>query len=97
MNRQDKIFLKDSIKWAFTGLLLVFAPIFVVFLFTSKTSFPFFDVCIAIAGASSIGGIFGMGAVLLWSSVGDIFRIISKYSIVVAIPKGEDDENQKTT
>lgn len=97
MNRQDKIFLKDSIKWAFTGLLLVFAPIFVIFLFTSKAGFPFFDVCVAIAVASSIGGIFGMGMVLLWSSVGDIFRIISKYNIVVAIPKGEDNENQKTT
>lgn len=97
MNRQDKIFLKDSIKWAFTGLLLVFAPIFVIFLFTSKAGFSFFDVCIAIAVASSIGGMFGMGMVLLWSSVGDIFRIISKYNIVIAIPKGEDNENQKTT
>ncbi|MBQ9915140.1 MAG: hypothetical protein IJO50_03240 [Clostridia bacterium] len=97
MNRQDKIFLIDSIKYAFIGLLLVIAPVFVIFLLTAYTGLPFIDTVIAIAATSSIGGMFCMGAVLLWSSVGDIFRIISKYNIVVAIPKGEDNENQKTT
>ena len=97
MNRQDKIFLKDSIKDAFIGLLLVIAPVFVIFSLTANTGLSFVSTVIAIAVTSSIGGMFGMGAVLLWSSVGDIFRIISKYNIVVAIPKGEDNENQETT
>jgi len=94
MNRQDKIFLKDSVKYAFIGLLLVSVPVFVIFLLTSYTGIKFIDTVVAIGVTSSIGGMCSMGAILLWSSVGNIFRIISKYNIVVAIPKGEDNENQ---
>lgn len=97
MTRKDKMELKNYIgKFFLTGVVLILIVVIVGFIY-ARIDMPLLDFMAIFIFLGIIYAWIIFFSIRFVDSIREIISILLKYKIVIVIPKGEDNENQKTT